>query len=96
MDKPLAKEPGQALKELVSHLREAESDLVYYNLGMPETESAGYFSCRVILPGFQPLHFGYHNMRLAGRRLYELPVQSGFKKILSSANTLHNYPHPLA
>jgi|GEM_PF-4043637 len=95
-DKPLAKEADHALKELVSYLHEADSDLVYYNLGMPETESAGYFSSRVILPGFQPLHFGYYNMRLAGRRLYELPVQSGFKKTLSSANTLHNYPHPLA
>ena len=89
-------EADLALTELINYVKKVGSDLVYYNLGTSITEKAGYFSCRVLLPGFQPIHFGYKNMRLASHRLYELPVQLGYAKKPSSPGSLNPYPHPLA
>ena len=95
-DNPLNKEAGLVLTELIYYLKKVGSDLIYYNLGTSTTEKAGYFSCRVLLPGFQPIHFGYNNIRLAGPRLYELPVKLGYEKKSNPAYCLNPYPHPLA
>ncbi len=95
-DSPERKKPRQQFEELIGYLNGIGSDLIYYNLSLPVTENSGYYSCRVILPGFQPLHFGYHNLRLAGKRLFELPVKLGFRNKASTPTELNSYPHPLA
>ena len=88
--------PRQQFEESIGYLKEIGSDLIYYNLSLPETENSGYYSCRVILPGFQPIHFGYHNLRLAGKRMFELPVKLGFRNKASTPTELNSYAHPLA
>jgi ribosomal protein S12 methylthiotransferase accessory factor len=46
--------------------------------------------------GLQPIHFGWGEERLGGRRLFELPQKLGFAKETLSDMELNPYPHPLA
>jgi ribosomal protein S12 methylthiotransferase accessory factor len=55
----------------------------------------GLRTVRVIVPGFQPLHFG-HEPRLGGRRLYELPRRLGISEVPARPELLNTDPHPLA
>jgi ribosomal protein S12 methylthiotransferase accessory factor len=51
---------------------------------------------RTIAPDLQPMHFGYGQERLGGRRLFELPRRLGYATTLRSAADLNPCPHPLA
>jgi ribosomal protein S12 methylthiotransferase accessory factor len=51
---------------------------------------------RTIATGLQPLHFGYGEERLGGRRLFELPQKLGFASHVLSEADLNPCPHPLA
>jgi ribosomal protein S12 methylthiotransferase accessory factor len=44
----------------------------------------------------QPIHFGHQNVRLGGRRLFELPVSLGYAKEPLAEAALNACPHPLA
>jgi hypothetical protein len=50
----------------------------------------------VIVPGFQPIHFGWDEARLGGRRLYEVPHRLGLTAAPTSPQELNADPHPLA
>lgn len=87
----------EKLGALVNFCTGQNNDLIYYNLTPPDMEGLGLYTAKVIIPGFQPIHFGYKNIRLGGNRIFEFPVQAGFfseKKTYDEL--LHRYPHPIA
>ena len=81
---------------LLNYLESQEKgDLIYYNLTPPDMSRFNLYTVRVILPDFQPIHFGWNERRLAGRRLYELPYQLGQSPAPTTPATLNPDPHPL-
>jgi bacteriocin biosynthesis cyclodehydratase domain-containing protein len=93
--------PGPAdslasLRRLVEHLSAQGDDLLYVNCTPPDMASLGLHTTRVVIPGYQPLHFGANEPRLAGRRLYELPYRLGLTPTLRTPEDLNVDPHPLA
>src|SRR6266542_3933631 len=83
------------LRRLVEHLASQGDDLLYVNCTPADMASLGLHTARVLIPGYQPLHFGAGEPRLAGRRLYELPYQLGLTPTPSTPEDLNVDPHPL-
>jgi ribosomal protein S12 methylthiotransferase accessory factor len=51
---------------------------------------------RTIVPGLQPMHFGFGQQRLGGRRLFEIPHRLGYAAAPRREADLNPCPHPLA
>jgi ribosomal protein S12 methylthiotransferase accessory factor len=83
------------LRLLAQHFRTQGGDVLYYDLTSPDLAELGLWAVRVIVPGFQPLHFG-REPRLGGRRLYELPRRLGIAEVPARPELLNTDPHPLA
>lgn len=90
------KTPAEQLQILIDFLAGQKSDLIYYNLTPPDMQQLGLYTTKVIIPGFQPIHFGHKNIRLGGNRLFELPQKLGFRKSRVRIDELNPNPHPLA
>jgi ribosomal protein S12 methylthiotransferase accessory factor len=93
--------PGPAaaaarLARLVAELRPLGGEVLYCDLTPPEMARLGLRTARVLVPGFQPVHFGSGQARLGGRRLYELPHRLGLTPAPTTPATLNRDPHPLA
>ena len=88
--------PNEKLKLLTDHFKESNEDLIYYNLTAPELEGMHLYTARVIIPGFQPIHFGAKNIRLGGKRLFQLPFDLGLKDRPLTLKDINYLPHPLA
>jgi ribosomal protein S12 methylthiotransferase accessory factor len=91
-----SKSPAEQLRSLIGYCRQKGSDLIYCNLTPPDMEKIGLFTARVIIPDFQPIHFGWKHIRMGGDRLFELPVQLGFRETRVAVTELNQFPHPLA
>jgi ribosomal protein S12 methylthiotransferase accessory factor len=89
-------DPAGQLRLLVDHFRARGGDILYCNLTPPDMALLGLHTARVIVPGFQPLHFGWNEARLGGRRLYELPWRLGVTAAPTRPGDLNTDPHPLA
>jgi ribosomal protein S12 methylthiotransferase accessory factor len=87
--------PTDRLRLLVDHFRTQGGDVLYYDLTTPDLIELSLRTVRVIVPGFQPLHFG-REPRLGGRRLYELPRRLGISEAPARPELLNTDPHPLA
>ncbi|MEM6465754.1 MAG: YcaO-like family protein [Pseudomonadota bacterium] len=83
------------LKILTSALQRESTDLLYTNLTSADVAPFGVHVARVVIPDYQPMHFGLGERRLAAQRLYELPQRLGLGA-KTSAQTLNPLPHPLA
>jgi ribosomal protein S12 methylthiotransferase accessory factor len=86
----------EQINALTRYCQEKETDLIYCNLTPPDMEALGLYTARVIIPGLQPIHFGWKNIRMGGDRLFELPRQMGVRKDRVPAAALNQFPHPLA
>ncbi|MFN2606682.1 MAG: YcaO-like family protein [Acidimicrobiales bacterium] len=87
---------GPALTTLVDHLAGAGTDVLTCDLTPPELARLGLYTARVIVPGFQPIHFGWTETRLAGHRLFDVPCRLGFTDAPTTPADLNDDPHPLA
>jgi len=83
------------LRRLAEHLGSLGADLLYVNCTPPDMGGIGLHTARVLVPGFQPLHFGANEPRLGGRRLYDLPYQLGLTPAPTTPEGLNPDPHPL-
>jgi ribosomal protein S12 methylthiotransferase accessory factor len=90
------KEPVQQLESLLDYCRKENTDLIYCNLTPPDMQQLGLYTAKVIIPGFQPLHFGWKNIRLGGKRLFELPKKLGLRDTITGISQINLNPHPLA
>jgi ribosomal protein S12 methylthiotransferase accessory factor len=84
------------LQVLVDHFQAEGWDLIYYNLTPPDMRTLGLYTARVIIPGFQPIDFGWKERRLGGNRLYELPYRLGIAATTTTPEQLNNDPHPIS
>jgi ribosomal protein S12 methylthiotransferase accessory factor len=84
------------LDRLTSWLRGNGHDLLYVNLTPPDMAELGLYTARAILPGFQPIDFGWKERRLGGTRVYTLPFELGFRERPQGWDDLNDDPHPLA
>jgi bacteriocin biosynthesis cyclodehydratase domain-containing protein len=86
-------DPVAALETLVAALARAGTDVVFVNLTPPELAELGLAVVRVHAPGLQPIHFGAHEARLGGSRVWRHGDGAVRPR---SADDLNLHPHPLA
>jgi ribosomal protein S12 methylthiotransferase accessory factor len=83
------------LSACVSALSEHGYRVVYAELTTPDVIDYGLHVVRVLITGLQPMHFGYGEERLGGRRLFEVPQQMGLAVGPNTESGLNPCPHPL-
>lgn len=59
-----------------------------------DVREAGFFVGRAVIPECQPLYLGTGVKYLGGRRLYDVPVRAGLRKMQRSELELNQIPHP--
>jgi ribosomal protein S12 methylthiotransferase accessory factor len=84
------------LRFLADHFRRANTDLLYFNLTSADLHEFGVYAARVIIPGFQPIDFGWKERRLGGERLYQLPQRLGLRSRRQTLEELNPEPHPIS
>jgi ribosomal protein S12 methylthiotransferase accessory factor len=77
-------------------LEAAGSTVAYVELTMPDLGPFGIRIVRAIATGLQPIHFGFGEERLGGRRLFEVPRLLGSASRDLTEADLNPCPHPLA
>lgn len=84
------------LAAVVARLTQTGARAACAEVTTPDVAQAGYRVVRAIATGLQPIHFGWGEARLGGRRLFEAPMRWGFAGRPSTPETLNYCPHPLA
>lgn len=84
------------LETVVADLRAAGCRVLTTELTTPDVLPYGFRVVRTIATGLQPMHFGYGEERLGGRRLFETPHRMGHAPAPRTAADLNPCPHPLA
>jgi ribosomal protein S12 methylthiotransferase accessory factor len=84
------------LDHCVGALRRVGCRVLYANLTTPDLRGYPIKAVRTIATGLQPMHFGYGEERLGGRRLFEVPHKLGFAPGPLAEGDLNPCPHPLA
>jgi ribosomal protein S12 methylthiotransferase accessory factor len=80
----------------VSHLVEAGCRVLYADLTTPDVVDYGLSVVRTFATGLQPMHFGYGEERLGGKRLFEIARILGYATETRGESELNPCPHPLA
>lgn len=83
------------LEKILVNMKNAGYDVIAVDLTTPDIEQFGLSAVRVIVPEFQPMHFGQNEIRLGGKRLYSLPCKLGFSDKDLEIKDLNPFPHPL-
>ena len=94
--RPETETPDAALEALVAGATATGARVAYAEITAPDIAPLGPRVVRGFITGFQPIHFGHGEGRLAGPRLYDAPVAWGLRKTPLTADTLNPCPHPLA
>lgn len=84
------------LERTIAGLVEVGSRVAAIDLTLPDVAQAGYRVARTLATDLQPIHFGYQEERLGGRRLFELPVALGLRDTPATREDLNFCPHPMA
>jgi ribosomal protein S12 methylthiotransferase accessory factor len=92
----VAEDDGHALELLVESLHRVAGDVLYVDVTTPDVADLGVRVACGIVPGFQPIHFGAHEMRLGGNRLYTFPASLGLRPGRVGRDELNLAPHPLS
>lgn len=79
----------------VGALRAAGCRVVYVDVTTPDLEEYPIRVVRTIATGLQPIHFGYGEERLGGKRVFQLPRTLGYANTDSDEATINRCPHPL-
>jgi ribosomal protein S12 methylthiotransferase accessory factor len=80
----------------VDALADVGSKVMYVDVTTPDIAPLGLRTVRTIATGLQPIHFGYGEDRLGGRRLFELPMKLGYSPRPLTEADINPCPHPLA
>jgi ribosomal protein S12 methylthiotransferase accessory factor len=95
-------DPGESAAEIeelaciVEFLRSAGHDILYVNVSSPDMAALGLHTVRVLIPGFQPIDFGWNERRLGGDRMFDIPYRLGVTAAPTTPALLNPLPHPLA
>ena len=93
---PSSGEVERDLDTCVAALAERGHRVAYADLTTDDVASCGIHVVRTLAAGLQPVHFGWGQERLGGRRLFELPARLGFGSAPRTEADLNPCPHPLA
>ena len=86
----------QDLDTCVNTLIKAGCRVAYADLTTADIVDFGMCVVRAIATGLQPMHFGFGQERLGGRRLYVVPKAMGYVTEVRTETDLNPCPHPLA
>ena len=86
----------QDLDHCVTSLQQCGSRAIYVDLTTSDVVDYNIHVARAIATGLQPIHFGWGEERLGGRRLFDLPHKLGFAPAPLTESDLNTCPHPLA
>jgi ribosomal protein S12 methylthiotransferase accessory factor len=84
------------LERCVESLVGSGCRVFYADLTTPDVADYGFRVVRTIATGLQPMHFGFGEERLGGRRLFEVPHRMGYAESVRREGDLNPCPHPLA
>jgi ribosomal protein S12 methylthiotransferase accessory factor len=87
---------GKDLEYCVAELMAKGCRVAYVDLTLPDLAGYDVHVVRAIATGLHPIHFGFGQERLGGKRLFELPQQLGFADRVHTEADLNPCPHPLA
>jgi len=88
--------PPRNLSWLVEQLAGKGHELIYFDLTPHDMKRLGLYTARAIIPDFQPVDFGVHQLRLGGERIYRLPFELGLRPHKATPETLNANPHPIS
>jgi ribosomal protein S12 methylthiotransferase accessory factor len=80
----------------VGQLVQAGCRVLYADLTTPDVVDYGLSVVRTFATGLQPMHFGYGEERLGGKRLFEIAHILGHAAGTRGESELNPCPHPLA
>jgi ribosomal protein S12 methylthiotransferase accessory factor len=84
------------LAACVASLTDRGHRVAFVDLTTPDIAPYELRVVRTIATGLQPIHFGFGQERLGGRRLFELPQRLGLADTVRTVADLNPCPHPLA
>ncbi|HSP59843.1 MAG TPA: TOMM precursor leader peptide-binding protein [Ornithinimicrobium sp.] len=84
------------LAQLVASVVEVAGDVLYLDVTTAEVDALGVKVARVLVPGFQPIHFGADQARLGHQRLLRVPAELGLREARPTLAELNHLPHPLS
>jgi ribosomal protein S12 methylthiotransferase accessory factor len=84
------------LETCVTALTASGSRVLYADVTTSDIVPYGLRVVRAIATGLQPMHFGFGEERLGGRRLYEVPKVMGHSPEIRGEGDFNPCPHPLA
>jgi ribosomal protein S12 methylthiotransferase accessory factor len=94
--KPTARRRAiDSLRRITASLAALGHECCYIELTPRELRPLGPASVRVVVPHFQPVHFGSQGARLGGARLFDLPLRLGLARAPTTIDALNRDPHPL-
>lgn len=88
--------PITDLQCCVSLLAQKGYDVIAVDVTKEELQPLGVNVVKVIVPGLQPLHFGWGREFLRNSRLYDIPQQLGHANCLKMENEIYRVPHPFS
>jgi ribosomal protein S12 methylthiotransferase accessory factor len=93
---PSRRDASHDLDYCVSELAAMGKRVAYVDLTMSDIAGHGIHVVRTLVTSLQPIHFGYGEERLGGKRLFDLPQKLGFADRIRTPADLNPCPHPLA
>jgi len=87
---------GADLEACRACLAEVGSTACWVDLTLPDIEPYGVRVVRTLATGLQPIHFGYGEERLGGRRPFSVPRILGYADRDRSEDEMNRCLHPLA
>jgi ribosomal protein S12 methylthiotransferase accessory factor len=82
------------LDTAVQRLAERGLESWAVELTPPAIAAEGLRVVKVVVPGLQPIDFGFTHQHLGGKRLYEAPRVMGYRSLATSPAALNPAPHP--
>jgi ribosomal protein S12 methylthiotransferase accessory factor len=86
----------QDLDTCIQTLVNAGCRVAFADLTTADIVDFGMCVVRAIATGLQPMHFGFGQERLGGRRIYHVPKTMGYATAVRTEADLNPCPHPLA
>ncbi|MEL6681865.1 MAG: YcaO-like family protein [Pseudomonadota bacterium] len=96
LPKPSQTDTKAMISSLVNSAVSAGARVAFVDITPPDIAQLGPRVVRVVITGFQPIHFGFGQGRFGGRRLFEAPVAWGLRDTPLDETGLNLCPHPLA
>lgn len=96
LPKPKSGDLQTSIDRIVYKAVQSGARVAYADITPPDIAALGPRVVRVIITGFQPIHFGFGQGRYGGERLYQAPVTWGLRDTPLDETGLNPCPHPLA